>query len=69
MTNDRLKRFIDSKDWRLYSAVVASVVVAGIGLYYLSSSTTTPPESAEQSGATAQQSGKEQSEIPRLIAT
>ncbi|KAL0075137.1 hypothetical protein F4703DRAFT_1744381 [Phycomyces blakesleeanus] len=33
---DKLKRFLEDKDWKFYCALAAGVTVAGAGLYYLS---------------------------------
>ncbi|KAI9496461.1 hypothetical protein BDB00DRAFT_869402 [Zychaea mexicana] len=49
---DRVKRFIESKDWKLFCVLGASVIVAGAGVYYLSSSSSAPktPDKEESSG-------------------
>lgn len=35
---ERMKRFLEDKDWKFYCAVAAGVAAAGAGAYYLSTS-------------------------------
>ncbi|KAI7861037.1 hypothetical protein BDC45DRAFT_430253 [Circinella umbellata] len=39
--SERMKRFLEDKDWKFYCAVAAGVAAAGAGAYYLSSSSST----------------------------
>ncbi|KAI9253851.1 hypothetical protein BDA99DRAFT_540460 [Phascolomyces articulosus] len=65
-TSDRVKRFIETKGWKFYCAVVASIAVTGASLYYLVSSSspsktlpgdnTSSKEQQRRDGSTARDS-------------